>query len=61
MSTHNLCFEQKYENSKKGSTKNCHFYTYEKSLYIALACLRNDIWCVFSRNVSMAIDNQHMS
>ena len=41
--THNICFEQKYENSKKNSTKNCHFYSHEKSLYIAWACFRN-IW-----------------
>ena len=36
--THNLCFEQKYENSKKYSTENCHFYSREKSLYLAWAC-----------------------
>ena len=33
MCTHNICFEQKYENSKKKSTKNCHFYGREKSLH----------------------------
>ena len=41
MCTHNLCFEQKYENSKKNSNENCDFYSREKSLYIAWACLRN--------------------
>ena len=39
--THNLCFEQKYENSKNNSIKNCNFYSREKSLYIAWACFRN--------------------
>ena len=41
MCTHNICFEQKYENSKKISTENCHFYSREKSLYIVWACFRN--------------------
>ena len=27
--TNNLCFEQKYENYKKKSTENCHFYSGE--------------------------------
>ena len=27
---------------KKKSTENCHFYSREKSLYIAWACFRND-------------------
>ena len=40
MCTHNLCFEQKYENSKNNSTRNCHFYSCEKSLYVAWACFR---------------------
>ena len=40
--THNLCFEQKYENSQKHSTKNCHFYGSDILLYIAWACLRNE-------------------
>ena len=40
--THNICFEQEYENSKNKSTENCHFYRREKSLYIAWACLRNE-------------------
>ena len=35
------CFEQKYENSKKKSTENCHFYRREKSQYIAWVCFRN--------------------
>ena len=39
--THNLCFEQKYENSQKISTENFHFYSREISLYIAWECLRN--------------------
>ena len=38
---HNIVFEQKYENSQKNSTENCHFYSHEKSLYIAWACFRN--------------------
>ena len=25
--THNICFEQKYENSQKQLTENCHFYS----------------------------------
>ena len=39
--THIICFEQKYENSKKKLTENCHFYSREKSLLIAWACFRN--------------------
>ena len=39
--THNLCFVQKYENSQDISTENCHFYSCEKSLYVAWACFRN--------------------
>ena len=42
MCTHNICFEQKYGNSQKYSTENCHFYSREKFLYIAWACFRND-------------------
>ena len=39
--THNICFWQKYENSKKKkATENCYFYSREKTLYIA--------WGVFS-------------
>ena len=34
-------FEQKYENSQENSTENCHFYSREKSLYVAWACFRN--------------------
>ena len=34
--THNLCFEQKYENNQKISTENCHFYSCEK---IAVCCM----------------------
>ena len=37
--TRNICFEQKYENSQKKSTENCHFHSREKSLYIAWACI----------------------
>ena len=37
-----LCFEQKYEKSKNNSNENCHFYTREKSLYVAWACFLND-------------------
>ena len=41
MCTHNIWFEQNYEKSqKKKSTENCHFYSHEKSLYIAWACFR---------------------
>ena len=36
-----ICFKQKYVNSKKKSTENCHFYSSEKSLCIAWACFRN--------------------
>ena len=36
----NICFEQKYKNSKN-STENGIFYNREKSLYIAWACFRN--------------------
>ena len=39
--THNICFEQKYENSQPNLTENCHFYSSETSLYIAWACFRN--------------------
>ena len=39
--THNICFVQKYENSQKYLTENCHFYSREKSLYIAWVCFRN--------------------
>ena len=38
---HNLCFEQNYEDSQNFSTENCHFYSREKSLYVAWACFRN--------------------
>ena len=38
--THNICFEQKYENRQTISTENCHFYINEKSLYIAWMCFR---------------------
>ena len=38
---HNLCFEQKYENSQIISTENCHLYSREKSLYVAWAFFRN--------------------
>ena len=38
---HDLCFEQKYENSQKISNENCQFYIREKSLYVAWAYFRN--------------------
>ena len=41
--THNLCFEQKYENSHNISTKNCHFYSREKLLYVAWEYFLNDL------------------
>ena len=31
---------------KKKSTENCHFYSHEKSLYIAWACFRNDLFTI---------------
>ena len=45
-------FCAKYENNTKLSTGNCHFYSREKSLYVAWECFRNDltekeIRCVF--------------
>ena len=43
MCTHNICFEQIYENRQTISPENCHFYSREKSLYIAWACFRNDL------------------
>ena len=42
MCTHNLSFEQKFENSKKNATENCNFYSREIWLYVAWACFRND-------------------
>ena len=39
--THNLCFEQKYENIKKNQLKNVIF-TAVKIVYVAWACFRND-------------------
>ena len=36
MVTEDLCFEQKYENSKKKSSENCHFYSCEN---IAVYCM----------------------
>ena len=41
--TRYLCFEQKYENSQKKLTENCHFYSREKSLYAACACFLNEV------------------
>ena len=41
MCTHNICFEQKYENSQNISSENCHFYSGENSLYVAWACFNN--------------------
>ena len=41
-STHNLCFEQKYETIQKISTENFHLYCPEKALYVAWACFHND-------------------
>ena len=40
--THNICFEQKYENCQNISSENCHFYSRKKSLYVAWACFRNE-------------------
>ena len=36
-----MFWAKKYENSQNISTENCHFYSREKSLYIAWACFRN--------------------
>ena len=50
-STHNICFEQKYENSQNIATENCHFCSREKSLYIARACFHNVVMsCMYSIN-----------
>ena len=38
----------KYEHCQEKSTENRHFYSPDKSLYVAWACFRNDygvIWC----------------
>ena len=38
----NICFEQKYKNSPKKSTENCHLInSREKLLFVAWACFRN--------------------
>ena len=50
MCTHNICFEQKYENSHKNSTEICHFYSREKLQYITWACYRNGLLAEASRN-----------
>ena len=47
--THNLCFEQKNENNQNFSTGNDHFYSREKSQYIAWACYRNVLLSSSSR------------
>ena len=40
--THDLCFEQKYEKSKKKKKlKIVIFFSREKSLYFVWACFRN--------------------
>ena len=51
--THNICFEQKYENSQ-----NCHFYSRQKSLYIAWACFRNDLWFLLTVPFCIAFCDQ---
>ena len=43
MCTHNLCFEQKSEESHNFSSENDHFYSREKLQYITRACLRNEM------------------
>ena len=41
-STHNLCFEQKYEKkNQENLTEDCHLYSREKLQCIAWACFRN--------------------
>ena len=45
--SHNLCLEQNNETSQNISTENCHFYSHEKSLYVAWSCFRNI--CFFMR------------
>ena len=42
----NLCFVQKYDNSQKYSTENCHFYSCEKFLYVAWTCFCNVFHCI---------------
>ena len=42
--THNQCFEQKYEKHHTFSSENYRFYSREILLYIAWACLRNDLF-----------------
>ena len=54
--THNLCFEQKHENSQTISTENCHFYSGEKSLYIAWACFRNVV-----RNLKTDVSHNYIA
>ena len=44
MCTHNLCFEQKYENSKKILPQIVNLITAAKKwLYLAWACFRNEL------------------
>ena len=40
---------------KKNSTENCHFYSLEKSLYIAWACFRSGILSLVLHVKSMEI------
>ena len=49
MCTHNLCFEQKYENSQKILTENCHFYSREKLLYAVWAGFRNGFHFIYRK------------
>ena len=56
--SHNIYFELKYENSKNKSTENCHFYSREILLYIAWACLRNDLYRIYQAETCSASRNK---
>ena len=43
----------------KNSTENCHFYSREKSLYIAWACFRNVFQKMFSDAVNRTVNIGH--
>ena len=43
MSTHSLCFEQKYENYLNFSSENFHFLVVKIFSIFKQACFRNDI------------------
>ena len=41
--THNLCFEQKYENCKKKFNRKLSFLQLKKSMYVTWVCFCNEI------------------